>query len=58
MDLILRIDSKNGVKKVDFENAKDQVFEMFAKNERRKTVDDYFEKLRANAIIEVLPPRK
>lgn len=55
---VLRIDSKNGVKKVDFETAKDQVFEMFAKNERRKTVDDYFEKLRANAIIEVLPPRK
>lgn len=55
---VLRIDSKNGLKKVDFETAKKQVFEMFAKKQRRKALDNHFEKLRASAIIEILPPKK
>lgn len=55
---VLRVDSKNGLKTVSFEEAEEQVFRMLAETERRKEAEIYFEKLRDDAVIEIFEPKK
>lgn len=49
---VLRVDSKSGMVAKSFEEVKDQITMMFVEQERAKAAESYFEKLRAEAVIE------
>ncbi|NLK66582.1 MAG: hypothetical protein GX282_03810 [Campylobacteraceae bacterium] len=55
---VLRIDSKNGLRSLPLEQVEDRIIRILAENERRKEADVYFERLRANAVIEMLEQPK
>ncbi|PSM53244.1 putative chaperone (SurA domain) [Campylobacter blaseri] len=55
---VFRIDSKSGYKTLSFEEVKDDVTNQYIIQVRKKNIEEYFEKLRAQAVIEFLEPKK
>lgn len=49
---VLRVDSKGGMVAKSFDEVKDQILMMIAEKERAKAAESYFEKLRAEAVVE------
>lgn len=49
---VLRVDSKSGMVAKSFEEVKPQILNMMAEKERAKAAESYFEKLRAEAVVE------
>ena len=52
--LLLYVQSKEGKETIPFEEAKNYILNKLAKENRAKSVKDYFDKLRASANIEIL----
>lgn len=51
---MFKVNSKNGVNKISFEEAQQKAIEAYTISERKKAIENFNQKLRSNAIIKII----